>query len=200
MDFVSQFVKNMGVVKLSALGIAGLCVSAFLLYFANFSSTGDLGLLFGNIDPADGARIVEKLESLNVTYDIRGDGRQIYVPRDKVSRLRMEMAQEGLPNSGAVGYEIFDRQDVLGSFSTLMDINSVRALEGELSKSIQSIGNIAAARVHLVVPKRELFSRDKNQPSASVVLKMKGVARLLPQQVRAIQHLVAFQSSLPSYR
>ncbi len=111
------------------------------------------------------------------------------VPKDKVARLRMKLAEGGLPKGGGVGYEIFDKSDALGATSFIQNINHLRALEGELARTIRGIDRVQAARVHLVLPERPLFSRDKAEPSASIVLKVRGT--LEPQQVRAIRHLVA---------
>ncbi len=106
-----------------------------------------------------------------------------------MTRLRMKLAEGGLPKGGGVGYEIFDKSDALGATSFVQNINHLRALEGELSRTIRAIDRVQAARVHLVLPERPLFSRDKAEPSASIVLKVRGT--LEPQQVRAIRHLVA---------
>ena len=111
------------------------------------------------------------------------------VPKDKVARLRMKLAESGLPKGGGVGYEIFDKSDALGSTTFVQNINHLRALEGELARTIGGIDRVQAARVHLVLPDRPLFSRDKIDASASIVLKVRGT--LEPQQVRAIRHLVA---------
>ena len=111
------------------------------------------------------------------------------VPKDNVARLRMKLAESGLPKGGGVGYEIFDKSDALGATTFVQNINHLRALEGELARTIRSLDRVQAARVHLVLPDRPLFSRDKIEPSASIVLKVRGT--LEPQQVRAIRHLVA---------
>ncbi len=101
----------------------------------------------------------------------------------------MSLAGEGLPKGGGIGYEIFDKSDALGTTSFVQNINNLRALEGELSRTIRGLDRVVAARVHLVLPERPLFSRDKVEPSASIVLKVHGT--LEAQQVRAIRHLVA---------
>src|SRR5262249_54468138 len=106
-----------------------------------------------------------------------------------VTRLRMKLAEAGLPKGGNVGYEIFDKADSLGATSFVQNINHLRALEGELARTIRALDRVQAARVHLVLPERPLFSRDKVEPSASIVLKVRG--ELESQQVRAIRHLVA---------
>jgi flagellar M-ring protein FliF len=111
------------------------------------------------------------------------------VPKDKVTRLRMKLAEGGLPKGGGVGYEIFDKSDALGTTSFVQNINHLRALEGELARTIRAIDRIQAARVHLVLPERPLFSRETPEPSASIVVRVRGA--LEPQQVRAIRHVVA---------
>ena len=111
------------------------------------------------------------------------------VPKDKVTRLRMKLAEGGLPKGGGVGYEIFDKSDALGTTSFVQNINHLRALEGELSRTIRAIDRVQAARVHLVLPERPLFSRETPEPSASIVVRVRGT--LDPQQVRAIRHVVA---------
>ena len=111
------------------------------------------------------------------------------VPKDKVTRLRMKLAEGGLPKGGGVGYEIFDKSDALGTTSFVQNINHLRALEGELARTIRAIDRVQAARVHLVLPERPLFSRETPEPSASIVVRVRG--SLEPQQIRAIRHLVA---------
>ena len=96
------------------------------------------------------------------------------VPREQIPRLRMKLAEGGLPKGGGVGYEIFDKSDALGATSFVQNINHLRALEGELSRTIRAIDRVQQARVHLVLPERPLFSREKAEPSASIVLKVRG--------------------------
>src|SRR6185369_16200932 len=121
--------------------------------------------------------------------ELRNDGAAIMVPKDKVTRLRMKLAEGGLPKGGGVGYEIFDKSDALGTTSFVQNINHLRALEGELARTIKAIDRIQSARVHLVLPERPLFSRETPEPSASIVLRVRGA--LEPQQVRAVRHIVA---------
>src|SRR5690606_8966529 len=97
----------------------------------------------------------------------------ILVPKDYVTRLRMKMAESNLPKGGGVGYEIFDKSDALGATSFVQNINHLRAMEGELSRTIRAIDRVQSARVHLVLPERPLFSRDRPEPSASIVLKLR---------------------------
>src|SRR5216684_6680494 len=145
--------------------------------------------LFTDLTFEDSASIVKDLERQGIPFELKNDGAIVMVPKDKVTRLRMKLAEGGLPKGGGVGYEIFDKSDALGATSFVQNINHLRALEGELARTIRAIDRVQAARVHLVLPERPLFSRDKAEASASIVLKVRGA--LEPQQVRAIRHLVA---------
>src|SRR5690606_8722568 len=146
-----------------------------------------LALLYGNLDIRDSGQIVSKLEAMKVPYELTGNGSQMLVPEDQVLRLRMTMAEAGLPSGGSIGYEIFDRSEALGTTSFVQNINHLRALEGELARTIRSLDDVQSARVHLVLPKREVFSREHREPSASIVLRTRG-GRLDAAQVRAIQN------------
>ncbi|MGD9649339.1 MAG: flagellar basal-body MS-ring/collar protein FliF [Dongiaceae bacterium] len=166
------------------------CLAFFAYVMSRFSAPG-MSLLYTDLDARDSGQIVQKLESLNIPVQVRGDGNQILVPSDQVGRLRMLMAQEGLPKGGSVGYEIFDKAEGLGTSNFVQSINHVRALEGELARTIGSLSIVRSARVHLVLPARELFSRDKQPPSASIVLQLRSAIGLERAQIAAIQHLVA---------
>ena len=107
--------------------------------------------------------IIKDLERQAIPYELRNEGAIIMVPKDKVTRLRMKLAESGLPKGGGVGYEIFDKSDALGTTSFVQNINHLRALEGELARTIRAIDRVQAARVHLVLPERPLFSRDKRR-------------------------------------
>src|SRR2546421_8678273 len=152
-------------------------------------TTPQMTVLFTDLTFEDSASIVKDLERQAIPFELKNDGAIVLVPKDRVARLRMKLAEAGLPKGGGIGYEIFDKSDVLGATSFVQNINHLRALEGELARTIRAIDRVQAARVHLVLPERPLFSRDKAEASASIVLKVRGA--LEPQQVRAIRHLVA---------
>lgn len=171
------------------MGAVAVGIVAFFLYLTTQLTSPNLALLYGELSADDSGKIVNRLGSMNVPYSLEEDGTRILVPADRVPRLRMAMAAEGLPNGGSVGYELFDQSDLLGTTSFLQNLNRVRALEGELARTISSLAQIQAARVHLVMPRRELFSRERQEPTASIAVRVR--AALQASQVEAIQHLVA---------
>ena len=177
--------------RLAIMGGVVLGLIGFLVFFATKLSTPNMTTLYGELAQADAAGIVQELQTRNIPFEIKQNGTQIMVPQDQVMQLRLELAQQGLPSGGSIGYELFDHADSLGSTNFMQNVNLVRALEGELSRTISSINTVKNARVHLVMPRRELFSREKQEPSASIVLQMRGPIRLSAEQVAAVQHLVA---------
>ncbi|MES1990591.1 MAG: flagellar basal-body MS-ring/collar protein FliF [Pseudomonadota bacterium] len=186
--FTNQL-KALGPTRLATLGLVAAVLLGAFGYMAMRMSETPMALLFADVAPDDAMKMTEALDGMKIAYDLRGDGTTIYVPEDKVLKLRMELAAKGLPAGGTVGYEIFDNADALGTTNFLQNINHLRALEGELSRTIAAIDGIKGVRVHLVLPERELFSRDKREPTASIVLKVSGT--LSSTQVKAIQQLVA---------
>lgn len=191
-----QTLRNLGPVRLASLAAVALALIAFFAFIGTRLTTPGMSLLYGGLDATDSAAVAAKLEETKVPFEVKGDGAQIYVPDDQVGRVRLAMAGEGLPNGGSIGYEIFDRADSLGTTNFVQQINQLRALEGELARTVRSLRQVKGARVHLVMPKRELFSRDKAEPTASVVVTLQGT--LEKEQVAAIQHLVA--SSVPGMK
>jgi flagellar M-ring protein FliF len=187
----AQTLRNLGTVRLVAMGGVAIGIVAFFIFLSARLNSTDMSLLYGDLDSGDSAKIVSKLESMGVPFELTGEGRRIMVPSDQALKLRMAMAQEGLPNGGSVGYELFDRSESLGSTNFVQNVNLLRALEGELSRTIRSLSQVQEARVHLVMPKRELFSRKQQEPSASVVVKTQGPQKLGKTQVLAIQQLVS---------
>lgn len=146
--------------------------------------------LFTNLDRDDGASVVAKLKELKVPYRVEGDGSVIEVPEEKVRELRLELAGQGLPRGGNVGFESFDKMR-LGATDFEQRILYRRALEGELSRTIGTIAAIESARIHLVLPEKSVFV-SKNEPSsASVVLKLRRGRGLGPGEVASIVHLVS---------
>ncbi len=184
-----DFMKSLGAARMAAMAAVTLALIGFFSFLMVQMTTPQMVPLFTDLSVDDSASIIKDLERQAVPYQLKSDGAIIMVPKDKVARLRMKLAESGLPKGGGVGYEIFDKTDSLGTTTFVQNINHLRALEGELARTIRSIDRVQAARVHLVLPERPLFSRDKVDASASIVLKVRGA--LEPQQVRAIRHLIA---------
>jgi flagellar M-ring protein FliF len=187
----SAMVRSLGAARLLVLGATALGLFGLFAFLVLRVAEPRYTLLYGELELADSAAIVDRLEALGVGFRLQGDGRAILVPVDQAPRLRMTLAEEGLPRGGTVGDEIFDQQSALGTTEFLANVNLRRALEGELARTIASLADVRAARVHLVLPRRELFRRDQIEPSASVTLHMYGGRRLDRRQVQAVQHLVA---------
>jgi flagellar M-ring protein FliF len=176
--------------RLAAIAGVTLAAAALLFWMATQATKTPMGLLFSGLDPRDSAAVVERLDAAGVPYELKGDGTTILVPQDQALKLRMMLAGEGVPAGGGVGYEIFDNQDALGVTSFQQNVNRLRALEGELARTIRSLDRIEQARVHLVIPERKLFTDAASAPTASIVIRTRG-GRLAPEQVQAIQNLVA---------
>ncbi len=187
LDALSRFTPG----QMIGLGATMIGLLGFFAYLTLRIVEPDFGLLYSGLDLEDSAEIVGRLEAMGVPYELHGGGEGIMVPGDRVARMRMAMAEEGLPRGGSVGDEIFDQAGALGTTTFLANVNQRRALEGELSRTIAALKDVKAARVHLVLPKRELFRREQIEPSASVTLRMFGGRRLDKRQTAAVQHLVA---------
>ena len=190
MNPIAELLRQLGPVRVAALAATGIAVLGFFIFLSSRLSSGGMALLYGDLDPQDSGQIIQTLQSKNIPYDIKAGGKQIFVPGDQVLQLRVSLAESGLPGGGSVGYEIFDNNQGIGTTNFVQNINLVRALEGELARTIGAMRNVRGARVHLVMPRRELFSREKQEASASVVLQVQGSARLGNEQVQAIQHLI----------
>lgn len=189
MNAVTDFVKALGPSRIAAMGAVAVGLIGFFIFLAFRFSQPQMGVLYSDLAFEDSTQVVKRLEGLNIQHQLRQDGAIVLVPKEDVLRIRMQLAEEGLPAGGAVGYEIFDKGDTLGATSFVQNINQLRAIEGELSRTIRSLRQVQTARVHLVLPQRKLFSRKKAEPSASIVVKVRGT--LDGGQIKAIRHLVA---------
>ncbi|MCQ4163032.1 flagellar M-ring protein FliF [Roseomonas sp. GC11] len=183
--------RAFGPARLAALGLTALLTLGLIGFLTFRTASTPMGLLYGDLDQRDAAQIVAALERARVPYSLGRSGTEILVPEEQIPRLRLSLAREGMPSGGSVGYEIFDRQSGLTTTPFQQDINRLRALEGELARSIRGLEGVSAARVHLVLPRREPFSRERGEAQASVVLQMRGISRLDREGVQAVLHLVA---------
>ncbi len=166
--------------------VAAASVAAIVMLVL-WAQTPEWSPLFTNLDNADAGQVVEKLKEQKVPYQISGSA--IMVPKSKVHELRLAMASAGLPQGGTVGFEIFDKNQ-FGMTDALQKLNYQRALQGELVRTVTSLDGVESARVHLVIPEKDLFSDSAQEPSAAVVIKLKAGARLTPEQAKTITHLV----------
>ncbi|TMK52278.1 MAG: flagellar M-ring protein FliF [Alphaproteobacteria bacterium] len=189
MQGLVTFLRGLGASRLMAMVAVTVALISFFAFVIMRVTTPQMTTLFTDLSVEDSSGIIKDLERQGIPYELRSEGSVIMVPKDKVTRLRMKLAEGGLPKGGGVGYEIFDKSDALGTTSFVQNINHLRALEGELARTIRAIDRIQAARVHLVLPERPLFSRETPEPSASIVVRVRGT--LEPQQIRAIRHVVA---------
>ncbi len=183
-----QILASFGAPRLIAMATVVIGLVGFFFFVTMRLSQPEMSLLYGDLDIAESGRIVERLESMKIPYRLADGGRTIFAPADRVNQLRVTLAGEGL-GGNIVGYEIFDRSEGLGTTSFVQRINRIRAIEGELARTIQEIKAVRSARVHIVMPERELFSRQTREPTASIVLRV--ATPLTREQIAAIEHLVA---------
>jgi len=186
-----QSLAKLGPLRLGLIGVAGLAVLGLMAFLALRTATPQMALLYADLDPRDGGSITDALDRQKIPYKVEANGTRILVPALEVGKLRLSLARQGLPSGGSIGYEIFDKGDSLTTTAFQQNINQLRALEGELARTIRQIQTVRAARVHLVLPKREPFARERADPQASVMLTMNGAGRLDREQVQAILHLVS---------
>jgi flagellar M-ring protein FliF len=172
---------------LLAIVLTAVGAGALLVHWAR---QPDMQLLYQGIAPEDAAKIVDKITQQNVVYELRSGGTSIYVPKEQVYRLRLEMAKEGLPTGGQTGYKIFETEKI-GVSPFVQNVNMKRALQEEMAKSIQMIEGVVFARVHLDNPEPQLFSSEDAKTTASVILQIRPGYTLAPANIAAITNLVA---------
>lgn len=199
MNAMVQSLRGITQIKLAAMIGAAVIMIAFFAYISLRVAAPTMAPLYNSVPVEDGGKIVAELELQNIPYELRRDGTQIMVPSDQVNKLRLKLAQKGLPAQGSmIGYEIFDKGETLGTSNFVLSINQLRALEGELSRTIGGFDTVESARVHLVTPKRELFAKDAMDTTASVAVKLRSSASLSKNEIAAIRNLVA--SAVPGLK
>jgi flagellar M-ring protein FliF len=190
LDGFVKALQRFGIGRLAAILGVGIGAAAVLATLVLHIGGAPKSLLYSNLDLKEASQITAQLDQSGVKYEVKGDGSTIFVDRDKVASTRLLLSGKGLPTSGSVGYEIFDNTNALGQTDFVQTLNRQRALEGELARTIRSIQGVSFVRVHLVMPKHQLFEEDAEQPSASILIATGG-ARLSAEQVRAIRNLTA---------
>lgn len=190
-------IRQFGVGRLAAMLGVGAGVVAVLVALVMFMGKEPSELLYSNLDLKEASEVTQALDQAGIKYETKGDGSTIMVPRDKVASARLMVAGKGLVSSGSIGYEIFDTSNALGQTDFVQQLNRQRALQGELERTIKAMQGVNSVRVHLVLPKRQLFEENAEQPSAAVTI---GVGSREPSSdmVRAIQNLVS--SSVPNMK
>lgn len=191
--------KMLGTGRLVAMAAVAVSLAALLAVLATRgSSGGNMALLYADLDLREAAQIADQLSGQHIPHEVSAAGDRIMVPEGDVGRVRLMLARQGLPTGGSIGYELFDRGDGLTASSFEQRINETRALEGELVRTIRDMAGVRAARVHLVLPRREPFAREQQEAQASVMLTMVGERRLDREGVQAILNLVA--AAVPGLR
>lgn len=191
---VLENIRNLSQRQKIAAGAALAFAIALVVGVILWSRQPDYAVLFSNLEEKDGGAVVASLQQQNVPYKFSENGNAILVPSSQVHDLRLRMAAQGIPKGGLVGFELMENQK-LGISQFHEQVNFQRALEGELSRTISAIASVAAARVHLAIPKQTAFLRDEQKPTASVMVNLHTGRALDPTQLAGIVHLIA--SSVP---
>ena len=186
-----ETVKSLGVFRIGVMAAVAVGLMLFFIFVSLRVSTPDMTLLYDELSTRESTQITGYLEEQEIPYRVSEGGDKIMVSKQEVGRARMLLAQEGLPNGGSMGYEIFDQEDGFGTTNFEQNVKQLRALQGELARTISSLDQIRASQVHLVLPQRELFSRENRSASGSVFVELAGNNRLEPQQISAIRYMVA---------
>ena len=198
MNALVDGLKSLGLARLAAMGAVALGLLGLLAILTLRGGSDRMALLYADLDLRESAQVIDHLVKQKIPHQVGAQGAQILVPVDQVARARVLLARDGLPSSGSIGYEIFDRNDGITTTQFQQKIAETRAMEGEIARTIRSLHGVRAARVHLVLPRREPFARDRQDAQASVLLTMSGVARPDRETVQAILNLVT--AAVPGLR
>ena len=186
-----QLARALGAGRILALGIVACGLLGFFAYVVNRAAEDSYTLLFSGLELADAQELVGRLEAMEVPFRLSPGGDAIMVPSGDALRLRMALAEEGMPVGGTVGYELLDDASPFTTSDFLANVNLRRAVEGELARTIGTLRSVRAARVHIVAPERTLFGRAEVAPTASIVLTLRGAEALDKRQIAGIRQLVA---------
>lgn len=198
MNSFIETLKQLGAARIAVMGGVLVGLLLFFIFVSMRISTPQLDLLYNDLSGTDATAISAKLGEAGIPFEMDEDSARIMVPEESVGEARMLLAREGLPSGGSMGYEIFDEQSGFGTTNFVQNINQVRALEGELARTIGALSAVRSARVHLVLPQRELFSRESRPASASVFVNIRPGARLEQEQILSVQSLIG--SAVPDLK
>jgi len=186
---VEAFLRALSIRQRVLLGASAVLVLLVIWLFVRLSQTADFKVLYSGLAAQDAQGVIQSLATKNIPYQLSTDGTSISVPADQIDKARLALAGEGMPQTGRLGFELFDKPNWAGSdFSE--QVNYQRALEGELERTIQTLGSVQTVRVHLVLPHESLFSDRERSAKAAVVLKLRG-GGMSDDEVNAVTHLVA---------
>lgn len=191
MNQLVENLKSLGRTRLITMGAVGFGLVIMLVFGLSIITAPAFKPLFTGLSPSGASGVVSSLEQAGFQVRISSDGAVVSVPQEDLARARMTLAERGMPMDGAPGWELFDNQSGLGMNTFMQRINRLRAMEGELARSIQTIDGVEAARVHLVLPEREAFSRTRTEASASVIIRTGPTYDLGRKQALAIRNLVS---------
>ena len=186
---IATFLRGLTLRQRATLVLGTVLVAATLWVFVRLLSKADFKPLYSGLAPAEAQALSQQLAAKNIPYELSSDGTTLSVPTDKLDAVRLDMAAKGLPQSGRLGFELFDKPNWAGS-DFAEKVNYQRALEGELERTIQTLREVEAVRVHLVLPRESIFTEREQEAKASVLVKLRG-ARLGDESLVAITHLVA---------
>ncbi len=192
-DMFEQLNQNLAAMSLGkkigiGLVLAGAIAGAYVLWL--WTQKPDFQVLYANLSPDDAGAVIDKLKEARVPYEVSAGGGAILVPSQQVHELRLQLASQGLPLGGGVGFEIFDRT-TLGTTEFVQKLNYRRALQGELARTIGQLSGVGKARVHLSIPDKSVFAARQEPARASVVVNLKSGRTLSPLEVQGIIHLVS---------
>ncbi|MFW5702293.1 MAG: flagellar basal-body MS-ring/collar protein FliF, partial [Bacteroidota bacterium] len=188
-EFANRLSRIQKIIIAAVLGAVIIAIGA-ILWSSSAGEDEKMAVLYSQLEQADAAKIVERLKEQGIEYELKDNGQTILVNKETVYDTRIQMASEGLPQEGAAGYEIFDKTN-LGMSEFVQRLNYRRALEGELSRTINSLDEVRKSRVHIVIPEKELFEKDQEEPTASVTLHLKTGRSISKLSIEGIQNLVA---------
>ncbi len=196
---VLEGLRALGPARLAAMAVVAVGMLGILALLAmRGSAPSSYALLYADLDLREAGQLVDALDKAHITHQEQGGGQTVLVPAADVARARLLLAKDGLPSGGSIGYEIFDRGDSLTSSQFQQEMNQTRAMEGEIARSVRMITGVRAARVHLVMPKRQPFSHQQQEAQASVVLTMAGGARMDREGVQSVLNLIS--AAVPGLR
>jgi flagellar M-ring protein FliF len=182
--------QKVGLVQRALLIAIFLAFIGIGVLLVNWARRPDLRMLYQQLSPEEASKITEKISEKGIVYELRNGGTTIYVPKESVYQLRLDMAKDGLPEGQQGGYRIFDKEKI-GVSPFVQNVNLKRALQEELAKSIQMIDGVEHSRVHIVTPEQTLFTSEAGNTSASVVLRLKPGYRVSALNIAAITNLVS---------